>query len=365
MSKGTLEAEFGRPSFKKKNYYKQVDGDVIFRIIPPLEQFTDNPRDWAKFHSVVFGFKNTQGKIRAFESTLVEKYDNETKTRTVETPCPAVDFINNLKDKLEEAEKAGNTAAVAKLNTLVGMMGVYSVDRNYHMNVIDLQGNIGILKIRSKAKAELDKAIEKLKAKGVNPLSLDNGRFFVFSRSGRGGLTNYQVTEYKESVERDGETLDKSVVHKITPELLAKINEEAVDLANGITTKLTVSEIQKIVKTVDILTGKSSACDEFFDARWKAKRTAAKVEAEQDNDGPNSEDAPPAKTQTAPTGTIGLGAGNPGGGTDAITVTGSTIPTSTTTVKAAPAALNTPLEELPDADFFAIIGVDPADTATA
>ena len=349
MSNGTLEAEFGKPSFKKKNYYKQVDGDIILRIVPPLEQFTNNPRDWAKFHSVVFGFKNMAGKIRTFESSLEESYDKETNTRTVKTPCPAVNFISNLKDKLKEATDTGNGPAAAKLNALVGMMGVYSIDRNYHMNVIDLQGNIGVLKIRSKAKAELDKAIDKLKAKGVNPLSLDNGRFFVFSRTGKGGTTNYQVTVYTESVERDGETLDKPVVHKITPELLARVNQEAVDLNNGIAAKLTVSEIEKIVKTADILSGKSPACDEFFDARWKAKRSAIKVESERDNEGPNEEDTPPVSAPVAKTQVVAPKAAAAPVATKSSTSENSSVP----------------VEALPDDDFFALIGVKKEDLTTS
>src|ERR1035437_7633643 len=96
----TLKPSYERGGFKKKNYYKQVDGDVVFRIIPPLSQFTRDPRAWARFHAVHFGYKNTEGKMRCFESTL--EVDN--KTKMVKTPDPAVERIDNLKAALKKAE---------------------------------------------------------------------------------------------------------------------------------------------------------------------------------------------------------------------------------------------------------------------
>ncbi len=162
--------------FKKKNHYKLSDGDFVFRIVRPMEKYTYDPKGWSVYHSVHFGYKNTEGKMRAFESPQVKNY----KTRMIEVPDPALDRLNDLKSQLEAAKAEGNGPLVARLNTLVGYKGVYNVDNNHHMNVIGLDGSIGELKIRGTAKRALDSEIKRLELEGVYPLSDDDGRFFVF-----------------------------------------------------------------------------------------------------------------------------------------------------------------------------------------
>ena len=273
----TLKAEYGKKEYAKKNYFHQKDGDVIFRIIPALSQFTNNPRDWTKFHSVIFGYKNMEGKLRPFQSVQVKR------NGVIEVEDPAVKRIEELKLKLDQAKKEGNDSLVAKLNSLVGFGGIYSVDKNFHMNVVDLQGNIGVLKIRSSAKELLDIEIGKLIEKGVDPLSLDNGRFFVFTRNGSGNNTTFQVNPYKQEIDSpEYGRVQKDVVHKITPELLAKIEREAQDLSK-IAPKITLEEVSRIVASADIQTGKSPVCNEIFDNRWKSERDTRGGNQRQEN----------------------------------------------------------------------------------
>lgn len=264
------KANYGNGNFKKKNYYKQVDGDVVFRIVPPIGDLADKGI-WNRYHAVHFGYKNSEGKARPFESPLVKNH----KTGMIEVPDAALDRINDLRAKLLEAQAACNGPLATKLNALVGMMGVYSLDKNYHMNVIDLQGNIGILKIRHKAKQLLDAEIKKLNDEGTDPLSVDDGRYFVFHRSGNGNDTSFKVSVYTEKMDIPGVgRVDKQVVHKITPALLLRLSTEASDLDN-LTTRLTSEEVAEVVAKSDLLTGRSPACDEFFDARRKAARSAS------------------------------------------------------------------------------------------
>lgn len=267
---GVLNAEYGKKEFAKKNYFSQKDGDVVYRIIPALTQFTSNPRDWARYHSIVFGYKTAEGKVRPFESVQVKR------NKIVEVEDPAVKRIEDMKAKLAKAKEEKNDDLVAKLNTLVGFGGTYSIDNNFHMNVVDLQGNIGTLKIRISAKELLDIEIEKLMEKGVDPLSLDNGRFFVFTRTGSGNSTTFKVSVYKEQIDsQEYGRVERDVVHKIGPDLLAKIEREAQDL-NKIAPKLTVDEVARIVASADIPTGKTAVCNELFDDRWKSERDARK-----------------------------------------------------------------------------------------
>jgi hypothetical protein len=260
----------GKKQYKKKNRYKQEDGDVVFRILPqPKGKNAKRSGDWSKYHSVQFGYKNSEGKARPFESPQVKK------DKVVLVADAALDRINDLKAKLEVARSENNGPLIAKLNTLIGFKGVYSVDNNHHMNVIGLDNNIGGLKIRYKAKLALDEEIKKLRAQGIDPLSLEDGRFFVFTRTGTSNDTAFKVSVYTESLDVPGiGKVDRQVVHKVTPEILLRLEEEGFDL-DDIAPKLTAEEVAKIVATSDLLTGRSPACDEFFDARWKARRALA------------------------------------------------------------------------------------------
>jgi hypothetical protein len=359
------EPKFGSGGFKKKNRYSQKEGDVVFRILPPPKGPLRDKGIWSRFHSIVFGYKNWAGKARPFESTLVKN----NKTKMIEVECPATDRLNDLKSKLEQAKKDNNGPLIARLTPLVGsqtVMGLYSVDNNHHMNVIDLQGNIGILKIRHKAKIALDIEIKKLTDQGINPIASDTGRFFVFTRTGKGNETNFKVTVYKETVEIQGEQLERAVVHKLTPEIFNRLETEGADL-DDLAPKVTVEEIRQIVAEADVLTGKSPACDRFFDERWKAKRATASAGEDQDNITPDEYQAPT-------TGTLAVGSTTATGVSSAaaalattpnITATATTpnttatatTPNTTATATAAAPAPAGAVDELTDNAFFDLIGV--------
>ena len=205
----------GKTQFKKKNRYSQTDGDVVFRILPqPKGKNAERSSDWSKYHSIHFGYKNSAGKARPFESCQVKK------DKQIIVQDPALNRLNALKAKLEEARKEGDSVKEARLSGLVGFNGVYNVDNNHYMNVIGLDGNIGVLKLRYTAKQALDEEIKKLQAMGVDPLSFDNGRFFVFTRSGKNRDTAFKVNVYQEQVDA---LTSRQVVHKVTPEILARL----------------------------------------------------------------------------------------------------------------------------------------------
>jgi hypothetical protein len=348
-----MEATFGKRDYAKKNYFSQKDGNVIFRIIKPLEQYTKDTHGWAKFHAVIFGYKNSEGKLRPFQSAQVKR------DGVVLVECPAMKRIEELTAKLNKAKEEGNDDLVAKLSKIVGYGGNYSVDKNFHMNVIDLQGNIGVLKLRSKAKQALEDELIRLEQEeGVNALSDENGRFFVFNRSGSGNTTSFKVSVYKEKIDVPNVgRVERDVIHKITPELRAKIDREAQDL-NKIAAKLTVEEIARIVASADIATGKTPVCDELFDNRWKAER-----EARGGSNNRRQESAPAASAQTqAPAAAASTPA--PATQTAAPTFTAPSYAAPATPAAQAPVTATTPAAptfaaEQSHEDWLKEIGIDP------
>ncbi len=257
MSVKIGKAKFGGQTQRK--YFKLKEGEQAYRILPPLGDLADQGR-WSMFHSVHYGYKSTDGKQKPFLSCEVKNRKNG----MIEVADAAKDRITNFKAKLEEAKKAGNKAVVDALDPLVGPIGMYNLDNNHYVNVIDAQGNIGILKIRHKAKLALEAEIKQLNNDGVDPLSVDNGRFFVFTRTGMGRDTTFGVKVLKEKLTVQGVGLvERDVVHVLDEETINRLEAEAGQLGK-IFKSLTAEEIKQIVDGSDLLTGVSPVLDTLF-----------------------------------------------------------------------------------------------------
>lgn len=271
----------GNKSFKKKNNFDTSDGDVIAQILPPWGPLKDKGI-WHVFHSAHFGYKNVEGKHRPFESPLEEKYDKETKTRTTIVPDAALDRLRDFQSKLKKAKEEKNEQAEKALNQLVGFGGTYNLDNNVHMNVLLLDGKAGEFKIRYKHFLALKSQIDKLRKEGdeasnflpVDPLSLEEGRYFVFHKEGKGNETSFSVTVYQETIDVPNfGKVKRPYVSKVSADILARLDSELFDLDN-LFPRLTAEEVAKIVATSDLRTGRSPAINEFIDSRWKASRAA-------------------------------------------------------------------------------------------
>jgi hypothetical protein len=268
MSVKIGKARFGGNNFQQRKYFKLKDGEQAYRILPPLGELADSGR-WSMFYSVHYGYKTTDGKQKPFLSPEVKNKG------AVEVSDAAKERIISLKAKLEEAVKSNNKAAVEKLETLVGYPdGMYNQDNNHYLNVVDAQGNIGILKLRHKAKLALEAEIAKLNAKGVDPLSVEDGRYFVFTRTGKNRDTAVKVDVLKEKFQLDeatskslgvpaGTQVERELIHKLDDSILNRLATEAGEL-DKLFKRVTSEDVKKIVETSDLMTGVSPYMDELF-----------------------------------------------------------------------------------------------------
>lgn len=261
---------FGKAKFggKGRNWFKLKDGtNGPFRILPPMGDLSDDGR-WSAFYSIHYGYKNSEGKMRTFVSPLIKNR----KTKMIESADAALDRITQLKAKLEEAKAAKNNELVMKLLELVGgKKSRYNLDNNHYLNVVDLQGNVGILKIRHRCKLALDAEIKKLRDAGVEPLDADTGRFFSFNRTGTGMDTVYSVSVYKEKLHIQGVgDVEKDIVHQITDDLARRCLVQNKDGSftykeagrlDSLFAKPTSAEVERIVKEGE------KAVDEILDAK--------------------------------------------------------------------------------------------------
>ncbi|HEY5236400.1 MAG TPA: hypothetical protein VIJ14_09500, partial [Rhabdochlamydiaceae bacterium] len=247
---GALTGGYGQRqnnNFKKKNQWWLTDTPSVFRILPASDRFTNDPFKWNQYHAVHKGYKNMEGKLRLFESTL------QKKNKEVVVRDAAVERFDTLKAAYEKATLEQNGALMKQLNDLIGMRGVYTIEKKWYMNVMNLEGAVGTFALNYTAKAALDVEIEKLQAKGVDPLSLDNGRYFVFSKSNTGGKATFSVRVFEEEVEINGKKYKEEVVAKNLTDSWANVEKEMVNLAT-IYNIITPEEIEQIVKESDLKT---------------------------------------------------------------------------------------------------------------
>jgi hypothetical protein len=221
------KANYNGSSSKKR--FKIADGDNVYRILPPMGSLADQGR-YSKYYSVVWGYKNSKGENRPFSDCRVTNY----RTKMVEVESAA--FVKSAKLKamlatLKEKEKAGEKVDPNMMKKAEEMVQVFNIEGKHYVNAVNLQGEIGLLKLGAKAKQLLEEEMKKLIAKGVDPLSVDNGRYFNIFRSGRSFNTVYQVTQFKEQrTIEGGEVAEFPKIHKMDESFIKRLASEAFDL---------------------------------------------------------------------------------------------------------------------------------------
>jgi len=253
MSFGTANYDGG----SQKKRFKIKDGDNVYRILPPWGSLSEKGH-WSKYYNVVWGYKNAKGDNRPFNDCRVTNY----KTKMVEVESAAYVRSAKIKAALEDLKtraKAGEAIDPSLIEKTDKMSQTYNIEGKHYINVVNLQGDIGVLKLGVKGKQLLEEEIKKLTAKGVDPLSLDNGRYFNIFRSGSGRNTVYQVTQYKEQrVIEGGEIAEFPKIHKMDDLFITRCKSEIFDLGKLYTTP-TPEQVEAIVAggDVDVILGKA------------------------------------------------------------------------------------------------------------
>lgn len=228
-----------------KKRFKIVDGDNVYRILPPMGSLADQGR-WSQYWSVVWGYTNPEGKSVPFSDCRKTNY----RTRMVEVESAAYLKTEKIKaqyEALKLAVKSGEAVDEKTLERMEKLAEKFNIDNKHYVNAVNLQGEIGLLKIGAKAKQLLEEEIKKLTAKGIDPLSVDNGRYFNIFRSGRGFNTVYQVTAYKEQRQMaDGEIAEFAKTHKMDDAFISRLGAEAHDLGT-LYSRPTPDQVSEIV----------------------------------------------------------------------------------------------------------------------
>lgn len=269
MSTKIGKAKYGS-EFVQRKYFKLKDGESTFRILPPLGDLAESGK-WSMFYSVHYGYRSTDKKLKPFISPLVKNR----KSGMVEVPDAALERIENLKSAYAAAKEAND---IKRMESLKELLENYNLDNNHYMNVIDEQGNIGVLKIRHRAKLALDATIKRLRDQDIDPLSIDNGRYFIFRRSGTGPETIFQVDVKSERKKVEGlGNVNVEIVHALTEDLIERLGKEAAEL-DKLFKRPSSEEVERIVKSSDLKTGVSPVVDELFSVKKQAAESSESEE---------------------------------------------------------------------------------------
>lgn len=216
----------------KKNYWSIKDGDQTYRILPASGSLSSDPRRWNVYYAIHYGYVGSDGKMFPFTSCEKKNWS----TKMVEIPDAAKERIEKMEGKLKAAEAAGDDATVNKLKPLLKK---FNMEKKYHLNVVDLQGNIGTLKVGKRTIDALELLMKKGKDQGIDYLAPDTGAYITFTRSGNGNNTLHTVELYR----RD----DKPVFHKIDTAFIQRFTTQGSDLAT-LYSRPTSEEIKQMVE---------------------------------------------------------------------------------------------------------------------
>jgi hypothetical protein len=272
-------ANYDKNSSTRREFFKIKDGEQVFRILPPLGSMAKNGK-WSRYMRVEWGYSDSNNKKKPFADIR----NVNRKTGMVETESEAHLKREELKQSQSQAVAAFKAGKISKdqLDQMNKLVMNFSLESKHYVNAIDRNGKIGILKIGHKLKLAIDAEIEKLRSKGVDPLSVDNGRFFVIGRSGRGLDTTYSLSVLAEKIVHPelGE-VEKPIVHKLDKSIIDRLAKEAMDLADldKLYPTLTEEEVKRVVR------GTPEDVTEVFN-RFR-NNTAESTPAEED--GPENE----------------------------------------------------------------------------
>jgi len=295
-----MSVTFGQAKYEQgsKNYFsfKKDQNSFILRIVPPMGELAESGK-WSLYHRVEFGYKGSDGRMKPFLSPRVVNYQ-----KMVEQESLAHLRREKITKQMDEAKRAGNDIVAAKCNDI---LRTYNQDAKHYMNTIDLQGNVGLFKIGHKGFQALKAEIDRLRTEGVDPISVDNGRYFVFARSGTGRDTLYTVKEYKQKQEIDGPNgkivADVSFPHAIDAVAIAKIEEGAFNLKT-VYPSVTPEEEKLIVEGgpagVDAVFAKKNDNPASKAPAPQAEAPVPQQEAQQE--APQAQAEQPAQQQAAP-----------------------------------------------------------------
>lgn len=227
-------------SFKKTVRHKVQDGNNIYRFLPPFGA-ESNGYPYRKWN-VVWGLIDpNSGRMRPFASSS-----------TFEGKCPVYDYLDILKQKVEDLKKSGSAdEKVAELEKFISAIRPKSV---YAYNASDKSGVVGVLELKSTAHKKIISLMNQYitdynqDPTSLNSESTDSGVWFNITRTGKMFNTEYDAGKSQSTI-KDPTTGVPSFQDDRSPlaeNIVQNFDTVAYDL-NNIYQKLSYDDLKDIL----------------------------------------------------------------------------------------------------------------------
>lgn len=248
-----------KTNFVQKKYFAIKKGTQVFRILPPMGDLAERGI-WNVYYATHFGYRTSDNKMKVFQSP--EVYNR--KTKMVDVADEAKERIKRLVAQktilTKRMEEAPSPAIEAQLSKISAELENYNLEKRFYVNAMDSNGQIGLLKLKTREKAALEAARKKIEAEeGFDPVGVE-GVFLTFDKTGDGAQDSVvSVTMNMRSEVIGGRTVKVPNTHTVTEELYPRLEKEAFDLGK-LFIKPTPEEVAAMVRdgapAVDVVAAK-------------------------------------------------------------------------------------------------------------
>lgn len=330
-----MSSVFGTPKFTTGSNYKKTEGpktgDNFIRILPPMFSLREDG-EWKKYWSTHWGFAgvgNEPGKtvMRPFRCIL----DKDRKTGLVRQECPACAQYEQVEAQKKEQEaqitaelKEGGATkdqieeqVSARLQPINEWLKAHRVEGKYYVNVMFKDRSFGSYKLNHQyhmarineiINGKRDGKVVKpglMEAEGINPLTPDQGVWFVIGRTGTGfgtpDTTDIEYAKVEGIVNGKTKMVDEIVLAPLTDEECEKAGKECQDLTTMGGLTLSYDQIKRLVEC----SGDPDEIDEIMGVKQQQKAAASSTSKGAFTP-PQQKNAAPASTTTAPKTTINV-----------------------------------------------------------
>jgi hypothetical protein len=220
----------GQSGFQKRNTYYLSDknnGNNIFRVLPPLHSLAAKGQ-YYKYWSVYQNFMDSNGKTRWFSS--IEEFD--AKTKTIRVVDPLAEKLKEYKAQQDMMKQAGATEEQLD-GFYQNYIKPFTPSKKYYVNVITQDNQIGTLALPITAFQSLKALAAEYNQKNIDITGM-RGIFLNFKRvqGARKVDVTYSVDVFRESVNMNGEMVEKAKVHELTQDIINRLGTETEDLVS-------------------------------------------------------------------------------------------------------------------------------------
>ncbi len=232
---------FSKPNYSQGRRNRWHLGDKLkftptFRLLPPV----NGDSAWRRFAALHWGYstvrRGNNGKDYNSPRLLACVEIKDRQTREIIRPCDECNLISTVQAKLRSLEVARDSKAIppAEFEKAAArekaMLREHNLMKRYYMNALNLQGELGLLDIGTLANRALTEAIDKVLARGIDPLDPAQGVWFTFSWNTKVKPPTYSCEPVVENINHNGSILEKIKTAPLTPEQMQTLPNECWDL---------------------------------------------------------------------------------------------------------------------------------------